>query len=131
RFPRIVRDLANGVGKHARIDMEGEDTELDRTIIEAIKDPLIHLLRNAVDHGIEAPERRAAAGKPSEGRIVLRAYHEGGHVNIELADDGAGIDPDRLCAKAVEKGLLSVDEAGRLSDSEAADLIFAAGFSTA
>jgi len=131
RFPRIVRDLAHGVGKQARIEMEGEDTELDRTIIEAIKDPLTHLVRNAVDHGIETPERRVAVGKPAEGRILLRAYHEGGHVNIEMADDGAGMDPDRIRAKAVEKGLLSVDAAARLSDREAINLIFAPGFSTA
>src|ERR1700730_7227272 len=101
KFPRMVRDLAVSRGTKVRLDMEGGDTELDKTVIEAIKDPLTHLVRNAVDHGIESPDARLAAGKSKDGRLSLRAYHEGGHVNIELADDGGGIDTDRVRAKAV------------------------------
>ncbi|MBI3468348.1 MAG: hypothetical protein HY000_35555 [Planctomycetes bacterium] len=96
KFPRVVRDLAVQCGKRVRIEMEGTDTELDKTIVEAIKDPLTHLVRNAVDHGIEPPKVRAAAGKPEEGRLVLRAFHEGGQVNIEITDDGGGLDIDRI-----------------------------------
>src|SRR5206468_10954252 len=91
KFPRTVRDVATACGKQVRIEMEGKETELDKTIIEAIKDPLTHLVRNAVDHGIESPEIRRAAGKAPEGRLLLRAYHEGGQVNIEISDDGAGL----------------------------------------
>ena len=92
KFPRVVRDLATSCGKQVHIEMEGKETELDKTLIEAIKDPLTHLVRNAVDHGIEMPEKRLAAGKSPEGRLFLRAFHEGGQVNIEISDDGAGID---------------------------------------
>src|SRR5690606_24429670 len=102
-----------------RIEMEGRETELDKAIIEAIKDPLTHLVRNSVDHGIELPEERVAAGKPREGRLSLRAYHEGGQVNIEIVDDGAGIDPERVRAKAVAKGVITPDQAERMSDREA------------
>ncbi len=131
KFPRVVRDLAVACGKQVTIQMEGANTELDKTIIEAIKDPLTHIVRNAVDHGIEAPRFRVVADKPPEGRLLLRAFHEGGQVNIEITDDGAGIDPARLRAKAIEKGILAADAATRLSDREAMQLIFAPGFSTA
>jgi two-component system, chemotaxis family, sensor kinase CheA len=131
KFPRVVRDLAFQLNKQIRIELEGKETELDKTIIEAIKDPLTHLVRNSVDHGIEAPSVRAAAGKAPEGRILLRAYHEGGQVNIEISDDGAGLNLDRIRKKAVEKGILSADQANRLTDQDASNLIFAAGFSTA
>lgn len=131
KFPRIVRDLALQCGKQVRIEMEGEDTELDKTIIEAIKDPLTHIVRNSVDHGVETPEARAAAGKPAEGLLFLRAFHEGGQVNIEVSDDGAGIDIERVRARAVERNLLSAEQASRLSDREVANLIFLPGFSTA
>src|SRR5262249_21385911 len=131
KFPRVVRDLAMACHKQARLDMDGRDTELDKTIIEAIKDPLTHIIRNSVDHGLELPAARIAAGKPAEGRIHLRAYHEGGQVNIEIADDGGGIDPVRVRSKAVQKGLVTADQAARLSDRDAVNLIFAPGFSTA
>jgi two-component system chemotaxis sensor kinase CheA len=131
KFPRVVRDLALGCGKQVRIDMDGADTELDKTIIEAIKDPLTHLVRNAVDHGIESPEQRKKAGKPLEGRLSLRAFHEGGQVNIEISDDGAGIDVDRVKRKAVEHGTITSDHAGRMSEREGLNLIFLPGLSTA
>lgn len=131
KFPRVVRDLAVACQKRARIELEGRDTELDRTIIEAIKDPLTHLVRNAVDHGVESPEARRAAGKSEEGLIFMRAFHEGGQVNIEISDDGGGIDPERLKEKAVAKGLISAEHASRLSEREAFNLIFLPGFSTA
>jgi two-component system chemotaxis sensor kinase CheA len=131
RFPRLVRDLAVTCGKQVRLEMDGKDTELDKTIIEAIKDPLTHMVRNAVDHGIEPPDLRVARGKPPEGTLVLRAFHEGGRVNIEISDDGAGINLDRVKQKALERGLLSPDRAARLSDREACQLIFLPGFSTA
>ncbi|HLJ96561.1 MAG TPA: chemotaxis protein CheA [Gemmataceae bacterium] len=131
KFPRIVRDLALQCGKQVRIDMEGKETELDKTIIEAIKDPLTHVVRNAVDHGIEAPEVRKTRGKAAEGCLFLRAFHEGGQVNIEISDDGAGIAPDRIKAKALERGLISREQAARMSDRECIHLIFLPGFSTA
>src|SRR5262249_48384290 len=96
KFPRVVRDLAAACGKQVRIDMDGQETELDKTIIEAVRDPLTHMVRNAVDHGIESPAERAAGGKATEGRLLLHAYHEGGKVVIEISDDGAGIDPNRV-----------------------------------
>jgi len=131
KFPRVVRDLAIACGKQVNIAMEGAETELDKTIIEAIKDPLTHIVRNSVDHGIEGPQQRVTNNKSPEGRLLLRAFHEGGQVNIEIIDDGAGIDPARLRAKAVEKGLHTPESAARLSDRDAMNLIFAAGFSTA
>ncbi|MDP3714545.1 MAG: chemotaxis protein CheA [Mycobacteriales bacterium] len=131
KFPRVVRDLSHQLGKQVRIEMEGEETELDKTIIEAIKDPLTHIVRNSVDHGIESPEARVAAGKPAEGTLLLRAFHEGGQVNIEITDDGAGINLERVRSRAVERNLLSVDQAARMSDREIANLIFLPGFSTA
>ena len=131
KFPRIVRDLAASRKKQVRIEMVGADTELDRTIVEAIKDPLTHVVRNSVDHGIESPETRAVAGKPAEGRLLLRAYHEGGQVNIEIADDGGGIHGERVRDKAISKGLITADQAARMSERELVNLIFLPGFSTA
>jgi two-component system chemotaxis sensor kinase CheA len=131
KFPRVVRDLSAQLGKQVGLEIEGKETELDKTIVEAIKDPLTHLIRNAVDHGIETPEARIAAGKKSEGRLSLRAYHEGGQVNIEIADDGAGLNVERIRRKAVERGLISADVAARMSDREAAQIILLPGFSTA
>jgi two-component system chemotaxis sensor kinase CheA len=131
KFPRVVRDLAVMCGKQVRVEMEGKETELDRTIIEAIKDPLTHIVRNSVDHGIESSQERVSKGKPAEGRLLLRAYHEGGQVNIEIADDGGGIRIDKVKAKAVEKGLITAEHAARMSEREAVNLIFLPGFSTA
>jgi len=131
KFPRIVRDLATSLGKQVRLEMDGEDTELDKTIIEAIKDPLTHIVRNAVDHGIETVETRRVTGKNTEGRLVLRAYHEGGQVNIEIVDDGAGIDVNRIRQKAVDRGFLTPDQASRLPDHDLMNLLFMPGFSTA
>jgi two-component system chemotaxis sensor kinase CheA len=127
----VVRDMAVSLGKQIRLDMDGTETELDRTIIEAIKDPLVHLVRNACDHGIEPIEVRTRAGKPPQGRLTLRAYHEGGQVNIEIGDDGAGIDVARVKQKAIEKGLLRPEQAEKLSEREALNLIFQPGFSMA
>ena len=131
KLPRIVRDLANSLGKQIDVEMEGAGTELDRTIIEAIKDPLTHIVRNCCDHGIEEPGRRIQTGKPARGKLSLRSFHEGGQVIIEIADDGAGIDPVRVKAKAVERQLINLDQAGRLSDRDAVNLVFLPGFSTA
>jgi two-component system chemotaxis sensor kinase CheA len=131
RFPRTVRDVALTCHKQVRIEMEGQETELDKTLIEAIKDPMTHLVRNAVDHGVEAPDARRAAGKDPEGVLSLRAFHEGGQVNIEISDDGAGLNIQKVVQKAVQKGLISADQATRLSEREAANLIFLPGLSTA
>jgi len=131
QFPRTVRDVALGCGKEVGIEMEGKETELDKTIIEAIKDPLTHLVRNSVDHGIELPEVRVKAGKPRAGRLILRAFHEGGQVNIEISDDGAGLNRERIRQKAVERGLITAEQAGRMTDREVLNLIFLPGFSTA
>jgi two-component system chemotaxis sensor kinase CheA len=131
KFPRVVRDLATACGKKIRIEMEGKETELDKTIIEAIKDPLTHLVRNSADHGIEAPDKRKAAGKPAEGVVFLRAFHEGGQVNIEISDDGAGVDPERMKKKALQRGVITSEQAARMSEREAVNLIFLPGFSTA
>ena len=131
KFPRVVRDLAVGCGKKIRIEMEGKGTELDKTIIEAIKDPLTHLVRNSVDHGIEHPDTRKALGKPEEGRLTLRAFHEGGQVNIEISDDGAGINREKVKQKAISKSMITSEAAARMSDRELDNLIFLPGFSTA
>ena len=131
KLPRVVRDLAAELGKKIEMEMEGAETELDKTIIEAIKDPLTHIVRNSCDHGIELPEVRLLKGKSAVGMIRLRAFHEGGHVNIEIADDGAGIDPERIKQKALEKGLIRPELAAQLNDWEALRLIFLPGFSTA
>jgi len=131
KFPRVVRDVALACGKQVRVEMEARDTELDKTIIEAIKDPLTHVVRNAVDHGIESPEKRIAAGKPAEGRLLMRAFHEGGQVNIEISDDGGGIDPEKLKQKALQRGLVQPDQIARMGERELLGLIFLPGFSTA
>lgn len=131
KLPRVVRDLSVQLGKNVELDMRGRETELDKTILEAVRDPLTHLVRNSIDHGIETPEARVAKGKPAQGTLTMRAFHEGGQVNIEIRDDGAGIDPARLREKAVSKGLLDRETATRLSDHEAVNLIFTPGFSTA
>jgi two-component system chemotaxis sensor kinase CheA len=131
RFPRLVRDLSRKSGKEIELITEGEETELDKSVVESIGDPLVHLIRNAVDHGLESPEQRHTAGKDSVGRIWLRASHEGNAVVIKVEDDGKGIDPERIRDKAVEKGVIGREEADKLEDREAVELIFAPGFSTA
>jgi len=131
KFPRIIRDLSLSCGKQVRLEMEGTETELDKTIIEAIKDPLTHIVRNSLDHGIERPEVRASKGKPAAGVLRLRAFHEGGQVNIEISDDGAGIDLARVKEKAVQNGVFSAQQAGKLSEREIMNLVFLPGFSTA
>jgi two-component system, chemotaxis family, sensor kinase CheA len=131
QFPRTVRDVAHGCGKMVAIEMEGKDTELDKTIIEAIKDPLTHLVRNSVDHGIELPDVRVRAGKDPTGRLTLRAFHEGGQVNIEISDDGGGMNVERILKKAVERNLVTSEQAGRMTERDAFNLIFLPGFSTA
>ncbi len=131
KLPRVVRDLAIACGKSARIELEGQETELDKTIIEAIRDPLTHLLRNAIDHGMETPEERVALGKAAEGRVSLHAFHEGGKVIIEIADDGKGIDPKRVREKALHAKLITPEQADRLVDRELVNLVFLPGFSTA
>jgi two-component system chemotaxis sensor kinase CheA len=131
RFPRVVRDLAKLREKQVSLELIGEETELDRSVIESIGDPLLHLVRNSVDHGIETPEDRKAAGKDPQGKVTLRASHEGNHIVIEVEDDGHGINADKLVAKAVEKGALAPSEAESMSYREKLNLIFKAGFSTA
>ncbi len=131
KLPRVVRDLSASCGKEVRLEMEGQETELDKTIIEAIKDPLTHIVRNSVDHGIESPEIREQRGKPTEGCLKMRAYHEGGQVNIEISDDGGGVDVERVKQKAVLRGLITNEQAARMSDHEALHIIFMPGFSTA
>jgi two-component system chemotaxis sensor kinase CheA len=131
RFVRVVRDLSAQCGKQVRLEMEGQDTELDRTLVEAIKDPLTHVIRNAIDHGIEAPHVRTAAGKAPEGRLLLRAFHESGQVNIDISDDGGGIDPVRVRDKALERGLIDPAAAARMSERDLIQLVFLPGFSTA
>lgn len=131
RFPRVVRDLARKSGKQVRLLIEGEQTGLDRSVIDAIADPLLHLLRNALDHGVETPEERRAAGKSPEATVLLSARHEENSIVIEVTDDGRGVDPRRVRESAVRKGLLAAEAAARLSDEEAIALVFAPGFSTA
>ncbi len=130
RFPRVVRDLARNLKKEVNLVLKGEDTDLDKNLVEALSDPLVHLVRNAVDHGIEAPDIRESNGKPRVGRVVLAAEQEGDHILLSIEDDGAGMDPVVLRQKAVEKGIYEVDAAERLTDTEAYNLIFAPGFST-
>lgn len=131
RFPRIIRDLCTQTGKEARFTMEGQDTGLDRTILEAVKDPLTHILRNSIDHGLELPQARTARGKSARGHIHIRAYHEGGQVTIEINDDGAGVNLERVREKAVAQGLVSTQEAQRMCERDALQLLFRPGFSTA
>ena len=131
KLPRVVRDLAKQCGKKMHLVMEGKETDLDKTILEAIKDPLTHIVRNSVDHGVEDPETRVQRGKPAEGTLLLRAFHEGGQVILEIQDDGGGIDVTAVKGKAVERGIITHDQAARMGDHEAMNLIFAPGFSTA
>ena len=131
RFPRLVRDLARKSGKDVELIMEGEETELDKSVVEVIGDPLVHLIRNSMDHGVEMAEDRIAVGKPAQGKIWLRAFHRGNSVAIEIEDDGKGIDPVKMRAVAVKKGLMTAEEANLLDDREAIELIFAPGFSSA
>lgn len=131
RFPRMVRQLARDLGKKINLEIIGAETELDRTVIDEIGDPLVHLLRNAIDHGIETPDVRRAKGKPEEGTVKLKAYHSGNHVFIEIEDDGAGISREKVLRKAISKGIISEQNAANLTDKQVYELIFASGFSTA
>ena len=131
KLPRVVRDLATACGKQIHLEMDGAETELDKTIIEAIKDPLTHIVRNSCDHGIENSSARIGAGKPASGRLTLRAFHEGGNVNIEISDDGAGIDPQKLKASVIQDGRLRLEQAERMNDRELVNLVFLPGLSTA
>ena len=130
RFPRVVRDLARSLKKEIRLEMIGEDTDLDKNLVDALADPLVHLVRNSVDHGIEMPADREKAGKPREGTVVLSAAQEGDHILLTIEDDGKGMDPDALRKIAVDKGLMDADAAARLEKKDCYNLIFAAGFST-
>ena len=131
KIPRIVRDASNDLGKKIKLVMEGDQTELDRQVLELIRDPLTHMIRNSCDHGIELPSDRMAVGKQESGTITLRAFHEGGHIHIELRDDGAGLKTNRIRQKAVEKGVVTPEEAAAMTDNQVHRLIFAPGFSTA
>lgn len=131
RFPKMVRQLARDLNKKINLEVIGAETELDRTVIDEIGDPLVHLIRNSLDHGVESPEIRLAKGKPEEGTVVLRAYHSGNHVFIEIEDDGAGINREKVLKKAIAKGIVSNEVAQTLSDKQVAELILSSGFSTA
>jgi two-component system chemotaxis sensor kinase CheA len=130
KFPRIVRSLSRDLGKEVDLQIFGEETELDRSVVDEIGDPLIHLIRNAMDHGLETPEERLAAGKPRTGTLVLAAVHEGNSIIISIKDDGRGIDTERVGRKAIEKGLISEEQLAAMSQREMFDLIFLPGFST-
>ncbi len=130
RYPRIVRDLARDMGKEVELIISGEETELDRSIIEEINDPLVHMLRNAVDHGIEPPEERERSGKPRKGRISLSAYHVANTIVIEIQDDGRGIDPNKIARRAIEKGIVTEEKLKTMSERDVINLIFTPGFST-
>ncbi len=130
RFPRVVRDLSRSLKKEVNLELHGEDTDLDKNLVEALADPLVHLVRNAVDHGVETPEEREAAGKPRVGTVVLSARQEGDHILLKIEDDGKGMNPDVLRRKAVEKGIMDEEAAARLDDRACYNLIFAPGFST-
>ncbi|MFF2752586.1 chemotaxis protein CheW [Psychrobacillus sp. NPDC058041] len=131
RFPRMVRQLARDLNKKINLEVIGADTELDRTVIDEIGDPLVHLIRNSLDHGVESPEIRKANGKPEEGTVVLRAYHSGNHVFIEIEDDGAGVNRQKVLKKAISKGLVTEEVASTLTDKQVAEFILSSGFSTA
>ena len=131
KFPRVVRDMAKLLGKDIGITMEGNEVELDKSILESLSDPMTHIIRNCCDHALEPVEERKANGKNPQGMILLRAYHEGGQVNISIRDDGRGIDPEKVSRKAIEKGVVTKDQASRMSSRELVNLVFAAGFSTA
>lgn len=131
RFPRMIRDLAKELGKQVNFEMSGEETELDRTVIDEIGDPLVHLLRNALDHGLEAPEVRRKNGKDATGHLTLKAFHSGNHVFIEISDDGAGINREKVLQKAIANSVIDEETADTLEDQQVYDLLFASGFSTA
>jgi two-component system chemotaxis sensor kinase CheA len=130
KFPRIVRNMSRDLGKEVNLEIIGEETELDRSVVDEIGDPLIHLIRNALDHGLEMPEERVAIGKPRIGNVVLSATHEGNQIIISIKDDGNGIDPEKLSRKAIDKGLVTEDQVAAMSQKEILDLIFLPGFST-
>jgi two-component system chemotaxis sensor kinase CheA len=131
RFPRLVRDLSSKLGKQVELKLVGQDTELDRTVVDALGDPLVHLVRNGLDHGLETPEERRAAGKPETGVLEISAAHAGGNVVISVRDDGRGIDPEKVAAKAVQRGIITPEQAESIDQARAAELLFAPGFSTA
>jgi two-component system chemotaxis sensor kinase CheA len=131
RFPRLVRDLSAKLGKQVELVLTGKETELDRTVIEALGDPIVHLVRNSLDHGLESPEQRVAAGKPATGTLEISARHAGGNVVITVRDDGRGIDPARVAAKAAERGLIPSEAVASVDVAQAVELLFTAGFSTA
>ncbi len=131
KMPRMVRDLSQSLGRRVRLQMEGQETELDKSLLEAIKDPLTHAVRNSLDHGIEPPEVRQAAGKDPEGTLTLRAVQEGSHVIVEVSDDGAGIAVEKVRDKAIERGLITPERAALLGERELLQLVFLPGFSTA
>ncbi|MHB1563374.1 MAG: chemotaxis protein CheA [Leptospirillum sp.] len=131
KFPRMVRDLSRKLGKEARLELSGEETELDKSVIEEIGDPLVHIIRNAIDHGLEMPEERLAAGKNAEGIVRISAYQEGNSIVIEISDDGRGVNVDRVRKKAIERNLISASDADRMTTEELVNLIFLPGFSTA
>ncbi|HCV95963.1 MAG TPA: chemotaxis protein CheA, partial [Stenotrophomonas sp.] len=130
RFPKVARDVARNLKKEVELELVGAETELDRNLVEALADPLVHLVRNAIDHGVETPDLREAQGKPRSGHVRLSAQQEGDYVSIEVQDDGAGIDPERLRQKAREKGLIDPEAAARLTSEECLHLVFLPGFST-
>lgn len=130
KFPKLARDVARGLGKQVDVELVGEDTDLDKNLVEALADPLVHMVRNSVDHGIELPQVRAAAGKPATGKLLLSAEQQGDHILISVRDDGAGIDPEKLRRKVVEKGLMDPSQAAKLTSDECLQLVFMAGFST-
>ncbi len=130
KFPKLARDVARGLGKQVDVELIGEDTDLDKNLVEALADPLVHMVRNSVDHGIEMPQVRAASGKPATGKLVLAAEQQGDHILISVRDDGAGIDPEKLRKKVVEKGLMDPSQAAKLTSDECLQLVFMAGFST-
>jgi two-component system chemotaxis sensor kinase CheA len=130
RFPRVVRDLSRTLNKEITLELVGEETDLDKNLVEALADPLVHLVRNSVDHGIEMPDERESAGKPRMGMVRLSASQQGDHILLTIEDDGKGMDPEKLKQIAIDKGVLDADSAARLSDTEAFNLIFAPGFST-
>lgn len=131
KYPRIVRDLARGLGKEIEMELAGEETEIDKTMIEDLSDPIIHLLRNAVDHGVEPPSERLASGKSEKSLVRLEARQEGDHIVLMVADDGRGMNPEKLRAKALEKGLITDEEANTMDERQSLNLIFLPGFSTA
>jgi two-component system chemotaxis sensor kinase CheA len=131
RFPRLVRDLSTKLGKQVELELVGKDTELDRTVVDALGDPLVHLIRNSLDHGLEGPEERLAAGKPAAGTLLLEARHAGGNVVIEVRDDGRGIDPRKVAEKAAAKGLITAEAVETTDTTKAIELLFHPGFSTA